>query len=88
VEAQACGRPVVAYARGGALETVLDGDTGVLFSELTAESIAAALERVTTLQVNPAAIRAHAEQFSRDRHLQHMRDVLAETTAARPGARW
>ena len=42
VEAQACGRPVVALARGGALETVLDGDTGVLFDEPTPESLAAA----------------------------------------------
>ena len=40
VEAQACGRPVVALARGGALETVQDGDTGLLFDEPTAESLA------------------------------------------------
>ena len=46
VEAQACGRPVVALGRGGALETVIDGETGVLFAEPTAESLAAALRRV------------------------------------------
>ncbi len=48
VEAQACGRPVVALGRGGALETVKDGETGVLFAEPTVESLAAALERCAT----------------------------------------
>ena len=46
VEAQACGRPVVALARGGALETVTDGETGVLFAEPTADSLADALRRL------------------------------------------
>ena len=42
VEAQACGRPVVALGRGGALDTVIDGETGVLFADTTVESLAAA----------------------------------------------
>ena len=46
VEAQAAGKPVVAYARGGALETVEDGVTGVLFEEQTAASVAAAIARL------------------------------------------
>ena len=41
VEAQACGRPVVALGRGGALDTVIDGETGVLFGDTTVESLAA-----------------------------------------------
>src|SRR6185503_2266779 len=44
VEAQACGRPVVALARGGALETITHGETGILFDALTPVSMAAALE--------------------------------------------
>ena len=43
VEAQACGRPVVALGRGGALDTVIDGETGVLFGDTTVESLAAGL---------------------------------------------
>ena len=43
LEAQACGTPVVALARGGALETVKDGETGVLFPEPTAEALAETL---------------------------------------------
>ena len=70
VEAQACGRPVVALARGGALETVQDGDTGLLFDEPTAESLAAAITRLDSrIRSRPARLRAHAETFSRQRHL-------------------
>jgi glycosyltransferase involved in cell wall biosynthesis len=88
VEAQACGRPVVALARGGAVETVVDGETGVLFHELTVESIRGALERVTQLGVDVARLRTHADQFSRGRHMQQMRDTIAETLAAPAETRW
>ncbi len=88
VEAQACGRPVVALARGGALDTVTDGDTGVLFAEPTTEALAAAIERVRTIRFDPDRIRQHAQRFSRERHLQQMRALLAETMAAPPGTRW
>jgi glycosyltransferase involved in cell wall biosynthesis len=88
VEAQACGRPVVAFAAGGALETVIDGDTGVLFTELTARSLAGALERVAAARIDENRLRHHAEQFSRERHAQQMRDVIADTIAAPAGTRW
>jgi glycosyltransferase involved in cell wall biosynthesis len=88
VEAQACGRPVVALGRGGALETVIDGETGVLVPEPTVESFAAGLERVTRLRFDPARLRANAERFSRERHVEQMTAVIAETLAAPPGYRW
>jgi glycosyltransferase involved in cell wall biosynthesis len=88
VEAQACGRPVVALARGGALETVIDGDTGVLVPDPTVEAFAAGLERATRLRFDSARIRAHAERFSRGRHLAQMATVIDETLAAPPGQRW
>jgi glycosyltransferase involved in cell wall biosynthesis len=88
VEAQACGRPVVALARGGALETVVEGETGVLFAESDAAQLSAALERVATIRFDPARIREAAERFSRERHVQQMRDVIDETVAAPAGARW
>ncbi|HEY6361995.1 MAG TPA: glycosyltransferase, partial [Vicinamibacterales bacterium] len=88
VEAQACGRPIVALARGGALETVKPDETGVLFDEATAGSLAAALERVTRMTFDSAAIRRHAEQFSRDRHLQQMRALIDDTMSAPAGSRW
>ena len=88
VEAQACGRPVVALARGGALESVIPGDTGVLFTEPTVESLVTALEQVSAITFDPARIRDRALQFSRSRHLERMREVIDETLDAPAGTRW
>ena len=64
VEAQAAGRPVLAAAAGGALETVLDGETGVLFEPGSAEALAGALREAAFDQFDPARARANAERFS------------------------
>jgi len=88
VEAQACGRPVVALARGGVLETVTDGETGVLVAEPTAEAFAAAFDRVARASFDTERLRTHALRFSRERHIARMRDVIDETLAAPVGARW
>jgi glycosyltransferase involved in cell wall biosynthesis len=63
VEAQACGRPVVALARGGALETVVDGVTGVLVGEPSAEAFGAGLRRAVQTRFDSAVIRQHAVKF-------------------------
>jgi glycosyltransferase involved in cell wall biosynthesis len=65
VEAQACGTPVVAYGRGGALETVVDGTSGVLFTELTVASLRAALDKARRLPLNRNTLRSHALRFSK-----------------------
>ncbi|HWQ00319.1 MAG TPA: glycosyltransferase [Vicinamibacterales bacterium] len=70
VEALACGRPVVALARGGARETVEDGVTGVLVEEASAEAFADALARVRRLAVDPQLCAARAARFSRERFAQ------------------
>jgi glycosyltransferase involved in cell wall biosynthesis len=77
VEAQACGRPVIALARGGALETVVDGETGVLVDSSDPDAWAEAMRRVrdgvaTGRAFDPVRIRSHAEQFSRERFLTAM----------------
>lgn len=64
LEAQACGRPVIAYGRGGALETVVSGRTGVFFQEQTEESLLAAMETLAAQKWDPSLARAQAEQFS------------------------
>lgn len=69
LEAQACGRPVVAYGRGGALETILDGRTGVFFSQQTESALLAAVERAAALPWSEAVIRRHAEQFSHQAYI-------------------
>jgi glycosyltransferase involved in cell wall biosynthesis len=88
VEAQACGRPVVALARGGVLETVTHGDTGVLFDAPTVDSLATALEQTAAIVFDPDRLRRHALQFSRDRHLERMRGVIDDTLGAPAGTTW
>ena len=88
VEAHACGRPVVALARGGALETVVDSENGVLFDEPDAVKLASALDRVASYRFNRASIAASAQRFSRERHVLRMRGVIEEMLAAPVGSRW
>jgi glycosyltransferase involved in cell wall biosynthesis len=63
VQAEAAGRPVIAFGGGGALDTVIPGVTGELFHEMTVDSLAGALETFDAKGYDPAAIRAHALQF-------------------------
>jgi len=63
VEAQACGRPVVAFAKGGALETVKADVSGVFFNEQTEEALLDAVRRAAARTWDPAAIRACSEPF-------------------------
>ena len=62
LQAMAAGRPVIAYAAGGAVETVVPG-TGVLFAEQSVADIIKAVEGFDPVDVSPAYIRAHAEKF-------------------------
>jgi glycosyltransferase involved in cell wall biosynthesis len=88
VEAQACGTPVVALGRGGALETVIEGETGTFFPEPTGEALAAALTRVAAMPLDLDRIRQHAERFSRERHVAAMRTVIDDVVNAPTGTRW
>jgi len=67
VEAMASGRPVIAYNRGGATETVIDGVTGLFFNEQTVESLSDAVTRFSEITFVPSTIRQHAEKFSTQR---------------------
>lgn len=78
VEAQACGRPVVALGRGGACETVQDGVTGVLVKEPTSEAFADAIARVRDTEFDPVTVRQRAERFSRERFMVGMRTCIEE----------
>ena len=63
LEANASGRPVIAYAAGGALETVVDGVTGTFFHEQTVDALAEAVAAFDPARYDPATLRRHAEQF-------------------------
>jgi glycosyltransferase involved in cell wall biosynthesis len=64
VEAMAAGKPVVGINAGGVPETVIDGCTGVLFESQTVDDLAAAIDRLDTLTIDPAVCRARAEEFA------------------------
>jgi glycosyltransferase involved in cell wall biosynthesis len=78
VEAQAAGRPVIAYAAGGALDTVLEGESGLLFHEQTPDSLADAVRRLDSSDFDPAAIRRNAERFSALRFKEELRAFVEE----------
>jgi glycosyltransferase involved in cell wall biosynthesis len=88
VEAQACGRPVVALGRGGVLDTVIDGETGVLGGDTTVEALAEGLSRAAATRWDSQRIRAHAERFSRARFEADIRQVVSETLDAPLDRRW
>jgi glycosyltransferase involved in cell wall biosynthesis len=83
VEAQAAGRPVVAAAAGGALETVVDGETGVLATLDDAESFRRAIERLDELPFDPARAVANAERFSVAEFRRRLTAHVAQALAAR-----
>jgi glycosyltransferase involved in cell wall biosynthesis len=87
VESQACGRPVVAPAVGGVLDTVVDDETGVLVDTMTEESLAGGLKRVASREWDAARIRQHAEAFGRDRFAREVMAVIDEAMAMAPGQR-
>lgn len=65
LEVQACGRPVIALGRGGALETVIPGETGIFFDAQEPAALAAAVRRAERMRFDPAAARLNAERFDR-----------------------
>jgi glycosyltransferase involved in cell wall biosynthesis len=77
IEAQASGRPVVAYGRGGALETILDGVTGRLFYPQTPDALSAAVLALDKTPVDSDIIRHHALRFDVSRFKEKLRSHLS-----------
>ena len=82
LEAQACGRPVVAYARGGAIETVVSGETGFLVDDPSPAAFAEAIQRAMDHEFDATVIRRHAERFGRARFGDQIEAVVRETIPA------
>ena len=78
IQAMAAGRPVIAYAAGGALETVIPGRTGALFFEQTAEAIVEAVEQFDACALDPQAISAFAAQFDTIEFKRKMQQFVDE----------
>ncbi len=87
LEAQACGKPVIAYGRGGALETVVDGTTGVFFDRQTEDALTDAVQRARAVTWDTATVRRHAEQFDNQCFVDGLAKSIEAALAARPEAR-
>jgi glycosyltransferase involved in cell wall biosynthesis len=86
VEAQAAGRPVIAAGAGGALETVLDGRTGLLASLDDPDSFAQAMRRIDALSFDPAVARENAERFSVAAFRQRLDEQIEKVAGKRLAA--
>jgi hypothetical protein len=85
LEAQACGRPAVAYGAGGSLESITDGVTGVLFREQTPQALGEAIRRLEGITFNPRELRANAERFSADRFRQSISAMVEKAQSSSNG---
>jgi glycosyltransferase involved in cell wall biosynthesis len=80
VEAMASGRPVIAFGRGGATETVINNKTGVFFGTQTAEELMDAVDRMERLDFNPADAVSRAAEFRRDIFIDRFRNHVEQVT--------
>jgi glycosyltransferase involved in cell wall biosynthesis len=78
VEAQACGTPVIAFGKGGSLETVKKDETGVFFYEQTSKAIIESVSSFEKLHFDHDKIRKHAEQFSKERFKQEIKNFVLD----------
>jgi len=76
IEAMASGCPVVAYGRGGAAETVVDGVTGVLFGRQAVQDVIAAVERVERMEYDRQVLVRHAHAFNKSRFKQEIGSLV------------
>ncbi len=85
LEAAAAGRPTIAYRAGGALETVVEGETGWFFDEPDAGALATALRRFDASQFNPERLRAHAETFAPPQFIERLRAIVERVWREKAG---
>ena len=78
VEAMAAGAPVIAYRRGGATETALEGETGIFFDQQNEASVIAAIEEFEDREWDSTLCRAHAETFSTERFQLKMKRLVGQ----------
>jgi len=76
VEAQACGRPVIAYQAGGARETVIPGKTGLFFEKQTVADLTAALKKFAGLKFKPTVCRQNALRFDQKKFKKEVTDLI------------
>jgi glycosyltransferase involved in cell wall biosynthesis len=83
LEVNACGRPVIAYREGGALDTIRSGVNGMFFDSPSADSLAGAIRRLPLYEWDPAVIRLHAESFREERFEKELRQAVEAALQAK-----
>lgn len=76
LEAMASGRPIIAYKAGGALETIVDGKTGVFFEKQEKQFLLDAISRFDKINWNPEEIREHAKKFDKEVFKKNILELL------------
>ena len=79
LEMKAAGRPVIAFRAGGAMETVVEGETGLFFDEQTPASLVSAIEQFETLKWDRSRLRRHAEKFGAPVFASRIREFISDT---------
>lgn len=77
LEAQALGKPVIAFSSGGSLETVLDGKSGLLFSEQNVDSLKEAMQKLDVINIDPSVCKKNARNFSKEHFIENFRQIVA-----------
>jgi len=80
VEALAAGTPVIAYGKGGALDIIQDGESGILFNSQTVQSVINAIKRAETIDFLPATLRRKAKRFDKSLFTTKIRKIVADST--------
>ena len=78
LEAMACGRPVIAYNKGGSLDTMIKNKTGVFFDEQTVESLSDAIKCFEKMEFDSKFIRQHAEKFDVEIFKRKIKEYVEE----------
>lgn len=82
LQAQSCGTPVIAFGKGGSLETVSEGKSGLFFEQQTAKALIQAVETFEKMTFDPKVIREHAERFSKERFREEFKKTVLENYSA------
>ena len=80
VEAQACGRPVICYGKGGVLDTVVDGKTGLYFNEQTVESLKETILKFEQMTFDKKEIRENALKFSEENFRKNIKEFVEKVS--------
>jgi glycosyltransferase involved in cell wall biosynthesis len=83
LEAAAAGRPTIAFKAGGALETIVEDETGTFFPNPHPLSLAESIRAFDPTRYDPSHLRAHAERFRPERFIERLREIVADTVASR-----